>query len=619
MRKKIVLTLSGIFITSLFLQAQDSLQAHLLKEAVVTGTKFEIPIEKSGKVIFKIDTEKLQTRMNLADVLNEIPGVQMDGNFGTPGTNISYYVRGGRSRHTLILLDGVPMNDPSGIDPFFDLRFLPVDQLGNVEVLQGGLSTLYGSGAAASVISINTKNAEEDGIHGSVGLQAGSWDTFGQNLRVSGRQGKLSFLALGSNFKSIGFSAALDNDDVVDFDDDGFERRNGLIKIGYQITPGLKVDFFGGMDWFDSEFDNGAFVDGDNTLEQKQNRVGTKITNDYAKGYFTLTAQYTSINRDIQSSFPTEYDGGNWFGEIVNKHEINSSLTVLSGLSFQKLEYGEKDLVSDDTTSFTIIDPYVSLLFSTQRGLNIHAGIRLNNHSDYGSKLIYNLNPSWLLGVNEQINLKPFASISTSFITPTLFQLHTPYGGNINLDPEESLNMEYGLSVLATDKLVLTIVNFYRKEQNVIGYTPQFQYENISEKRNVKGVTIDAQFKPIEIVTLTGDFSWVTSDDEKSFYRIPGRKAAVGVQVEPMRGSAVSFRYQYTGNRTDLYFDEFFNANEVELEAYNLFDITVSQKLMKDRLLLNGSVFNLTDKDFVGVYGYTTRGRNFSLGVKYSF
>src|SRR5688572_16396466 len=312
MRKKIVLTLSGIFIVSQFLQAQDSLKTHLLKEAVVTGTKFEIPTEKSGKVIFKIGTEKLQTRLNLADVLNEIPGIQMDGNFGTPGTNVSYYVRGGRSRHSLILLDGVPMNDPSGIDPFFDLRFLSPDQLDHVEVLQGGLSTLYGSGAAASVINIQTKNAGEDGIHGSIGLQAGSWETFGQNLNVNGRQGKFSFLVLGSNFKSTGFSAAQDNDDILDYDDDGFERRNGLLKIGYQFTPTFKVDLFGGVDWFDSEFDDGAFADGDNALKQKQNRIGTKLTKDYAKGYFSLTAQYTSINRDIRSSFPTEYDGGNW-------------------------------------------------------------------------------------------------------------------------------------------------------------------------------------------------------------------------------------------------------------------------------------------------------------------
>jgi len=617
MRKKIVLTLSGICFTSLFLQGQDSLKTLLLNEAVVTGTKFEIPAEKSGKVIFKLGTEKLQSKLTLQDALNEVPGIQMDGNFGTPGTNVSYYVRGGRSRHSLILLDGVPMNDPSGIDPFFDLRFVSTDQLDYVEVLQGGLSTLYGTGAAASVINVQTKNAAVDGIHGSVGLQAGSWESFGQNLNVNGRQGKFTYLLLGSNFKSTGFSSALDNDDAVNFDDDGFEKRNGLLKLGYQFTSSLKVDLFGAIDRFDSEFDDGAFVDGNNNLEQKQGRIGTKITEAYSKGYVSLTAQYTSIFRDVNSAFGTEYDGKNWFGEIANKHVFNSSLTLLSGLSFQKLEYLEPSMPRRN--DFSIIDPYTSLLFSTETGLNIHAGLRLNNHSEYGSKLIYNINPSWILKVNEQLSLKPFASLSTSFITPTLFQLNTTYGGNKDLDPEESLTKEYGLSMSAFNKLVFTFVNYFREEKNVIGYTPLFEYDNISEHRNVKGVTVDAQFKVSGMITLTGDFAWVTTDDKASFYRIPEQKAGAGVQLKPLKGSFISLHYQYTGNRTDLYFDEFFNAIEVELDAYNLIDVSVSQSLLKNRMLLSGSVFNLTDEDFVGVYGYTTRGINFSIGVKYSF
>jgi vitamin B12 transporter len=609
--------LSGVVGVSCALFAQDSLKTHVLQEAVVTGTKFEIPTEKSGKVIFKLGTEKLQTRSNLQDALNEVPAVQMDGNFGTPGTNVSYYVRGSRNRHSLILLDGVPMNDPSGIDPFFDLRFISADQLDNVEVLQGGLSTLYGSGAAASVINIQTKNPNEDGIHGSVGLEGGSWESFGQNLNMNGRQGKFSFLLLGNNFKSTGFSAALDNDDAIAFDDDGFEKRNGFLKLGYQFTPTFKFETFGAIDWFDSEFDNGGFVDGNNNLEQKQGRVGAKVTKDYSKGYVSVTAQYTSLFRDVNSAFGTEYDGDTWFAEAINKHEFNSSLTLLSGISTQRLQYIEASIQRDNT--FTIVDPYTSLLISTQSGLNLHAGLRLNNHSYYGSKLIYNINPSWLFQVTEQIGMKPFASLSTSFITPTLFQLNTPFGGNEELDPEESMNMEYGLSVYASSKLVLTFVNYFREEKNVIGYTAMFEYDNISEKRNVKGVTFDAQLKLSDIISLTGDFAWVTTDDKESFYRIPEEKAGFGVQLRPLKGSSVLLHYLYTGERTDLYFDEFFNANEIELDAYSLFDITLSQRLLKNRMFLHGSVYNLTDEDFVGVYGYTTRGRNFTLGVKYSF
>lgn len=616
MRKKI-LCIVFVVVAPCLVYAQDSLRTELLKEVVVTGTKFGLSPERSGKIIFKIQKDQLQFERNLGDLLNEIPGIQMDGNYGSPGTNLSYYVRGGRSKQTLILLDGVPLNDPSGIDPTFDLRFLGANQIGNIEVLEGGLSTLYGSGASAAVINIRTKDSDTTGIHGEVDFNAGSWQSFGQNVALRGGQNKISFQFLGGNYTSRGFSAALDEDPTKDFDDDGFLRRNGMLKIRFQFNPMWRLDVFGGADWFNTEFDNGAFVDGDNTQEQMQKRIGVNGTWDYAKGYINLIVQHTSMNRDLSGSYSTKYSGSTWYSEVSNKHEINSNWTLLSGLSFQSTSYEEDELVSKDTTSFTIIDPYFSVLFGLPSGFNIHAGIRLNNHSDYGSKMIYNFNPSWVFGVSQQARIKLFTSASTSFITPTLFQLHTPWGGNLDLQPEESFNSEYGVSVYASNKFTLTAVNFFRKEKNAIGYT--FQYENIDAVRHVKGVTIDIQYEPIRAVKLTGHFSWVTSDDSESFYRIPAHKVGVGLQLKPMKGSNIQLQYHYTGVRTDLYFDEFFNANVVNLAAYDLFDLSISQRLLKDHLLAYGSLNNITDEKFVGVYGYTTQGRNFSLGVKFKF
>jgi vitamin B12 transporter len=241
----------------------------------------------------------------------------------------------------------------------------------------------------------------------------------------------------------------------------------------------------------------------------------------------------------------------------------------------------------------------------------------LNNHSDYGSKLLYNVNPSWIFRITGDVKLKPFVSVSTAFITPTLYQLHTPWGGNIDLQPEESFNTEYGISFFAFDKLNFTVVNFFRKEKDLIGYT--FQYENISDKRHVKGVTLDVQYSPTQIVTLSGNFSWVTSDDKQSFYRIPGQKAGLGLQIKPTKTMEVSFKYHYTGERTDLYYDEFFTAHDIDLSSYNVLDISLTQKLINNHLFLYGSVYNVTDENFVGVYGYTTRGRNFSMGARYNF
>ncbi len=617
MRKILQTLLLSIGLTNI-IYAQDTLKTQVLQETVVLGTRFDVPTERSGKVIFKINSDQLQTQLNVADALNQVPGIQMDGNFGTPGTNISYYVRGGRSKQTLIMLDGVPMNDPSGIDPFYDLRFISTSQLDQVEILQGGLSTLYGSGASSSVVNIQTKNATQNGIHGAVGLQAGSWNTLGQNVNLNGKQSKFSFQLLGSNLNSKGFSAAEKPEGSPgNYDDDGYKQRNGFLKLGYQLMPSLKAEVFGGIDWFDAEYDASAFVDGNDSQRQKQNRIGGKITKTYSKGSITLMAQHTDLKRKITGSYPAEYDASNWFSEIVHKHSFNSRFTLLSGVSFQNLSYDEKEVTSKDSTSFTIVDPYTSVLLSLPIGFTLHAGIRLNNHSDYGSKVLYNVNPSWLININDAIAAKPFASVSTSYITPTLFQLHTPWGGNEKLKPEESFNYEYGLSVYFTDKITLTAVNFFREESDVIGYTTQ--YENISDKRKVRGVTVELKYKPIQILSVSGDFSWVSSDDNSSFYRIPARKAGAGIQLNPLKSTFINIRYQYTSERTDLYFDEFFNANDIELSSYSLVDLSVSQKLFKEHLSVYTSVNNLLDESFIGVYGYTTRGRNFSIGLNYSF
>lgn len=615
MRKSFLIFLGVGVIPLCLLHAQDSLKTQVLEQVVVTGTKFELPIEKSGKFIFKVGQDQLQTGRNLGDILNEVPGIQMDGNFGTPGTNLSYYVRGARNKSSLILLDGVPMNDPSGIDPGFDLRLLSSYQVNSMEVLQGGLSTLYGSSATASVINIQTKNTNTQGIHGGLDINAGSWNSFGQNLNLSGRNGKASFQFYGSNYNSTGFSSAQDSTDS--FDKDGFERKNGLLKIRYTFNPKLTVDVFGGIDWVDSEFDQGAFIDGNNTQKQVQERIGIKGTWNYEKGYATVTIQNTGLTREYTGTYPEEYDATTWFGEITHKHEFNSVLTILDGVSLQKMSYGQPELLSKDSTSFTIVDPYFSLLLDLPVGLNLHAGVRMNSHSEYGTKLIYNFNPSWRFHLTDAMNFKVFASASTSYITPTLFQLHSVWGGNIDLRPEESLNLEYGASFMITNKFTVTAVNYYREEKDVIGYT--FQYENISAKRYVKGVTFDVRYTLNEKVSLNSDFSWVTSNDEGSFYRIPAHKAGFALKVQPMNEATVTLRYQYTGKRTDLYYDEFFISHEIKLSAYSLLDLTVSQNLLKNRLLLYGSIFNVLDEDFVGVYGYTTRGRNFSVGITYNF
>src|SRR6476620_8397528 len=116
MNKKITLV-SAFVLTSLGLFAQENDSIKNLNEVVVSTSKFNLPKEKSGKVIVKITTEELQKRsgQSVANVLNTVAGVEVNGNLGRNGKNLDLYIRGGRSQQNLIMIDGIPVTDASGI------------------------------------------------------------------------------------------------------------------------------------------------------------------------------------------------------------------------------------------------------------------------------------------------------------------------------------------------------------------------------------------------------------------------------------------------------------------------------------------------------------------------
>ena len=162
--------------TCAYAQVQDSTNVNQLKEVVLSDTKFAQSKEKSGKVIELITVEDLNKKsgQSLATVLSQVAGVEINGNQSANGKNLGYYIRGGRNRQVLIVIDGVPVTDASGISMEYDLRLLPIDQVERIEIMKGAGSTLYGTGAATGVINITLKKATKKEIQGNAYVNIGS-------------------------------------------------------------------------------------------------------------------------------------------------------------------------------------------------------------------------------------------------------------------------------------------------------------------------------------------------------------------------------------------------------------------------------------------------------------
>ncbi|HLT81149.1 MAG TPA: TonB-dependent receptor [Cyclobacteriaceae bacterium] len=625
MRAKTFTLVLAVMCTGLS-NAQDSLSTTYLKEVVTTGTRFDVPVEKSGKTIYKLTAEELERNAgkSLADLLNEVPGVQMDGNFGSPGTNVSYFVRGARNRQTLILIDGVPLNDPSSVNAEYDLRYLPVSQIESVEVLKGGLSTLYGTGAAAGVINIRLKEPGDEPLSGSLRAGIGSYKTYEQDVTLGGTTGGWSYMVTGSNITSEGFSAAFNDDPNTTFDDDGFSRQNVLAKVGHHFTPAFVLDLSAAFERFRADYDDYEFTDAPNVQRFQQYRFGVHPKWTYGKGHVEGRLVFNANERTFESNFPADYDGRNLQAEVINQHRFSNVLQGLYGVNIQRLAFDEEGVVLGDTARMSMVDPYVSLLAQWPSGLTIHAGARLNTHSVYGSKFVYNINPSYLFTAGEALSFKILASFSTSYITPSVYQLYSIFG-NRKLNPEETENFEAGFTVYGGTRWELNFTWFRRNELHPIDFVSQFdsqgnyiggKYENLADERLVDGVELGMRYRLRQQVSAYINYSHINTDKPESFYRIPKEKWAAGLTLNPLPHGTIDVKYSYTGDRTLFDFNSF---SEVTLDAYQLVDIFVSYGFANDRLTCYGAVNNLFDEDFIAVLGYTTRGRNYSMGVRYRF
>ena len=157
MQKKIFFVAACIISSPLL--AQDT-SYKSLDEVVFTASKFSQKQSATGKVVSVITQQQLQRSQgkDLSQLLNEQTGLSISGANSNPGKDKSIFFRGASSNYTIILLDGVPLIDPSGVGGSFDIRLIPLAEIERIEILKGSQATLYGSSAIAGVIISSRKD-----------------------------------------------------------------------------------------------------------------------------------------------------------------------------------------------------------------------------------------------------------------------------------------------------------------------------------------------------------------------------------------------------------------------------------------------------------------------------
>ncbi|NOR27809.1 MAG: TonB-dependent receptor plug domain-containing protein [Lutibacter sp.] len=634
--KKTLVQVSAFCVLFAFntLQAQETTEkVEQLEEVVVSATKFETKKENIGKIIYQINREELENLKGktVIDVLDNIAGIEVNGVNSSAGKNKSTFIRGGRDKQVLVLIDGVPVSDPSGVNTAFDLRLLTLSQIESIEVMNGAASTLYGSGAATGVINIQLKKSAKKPIslnyQTSIGTNNSQDDSklnfndFNQNVSVNGSLKKFSYLATLNTSKTDGLSEASDKNSEIEFASDKFKATNTFVRVGYKFTANFNVQLFSNYDKDVYDYDAGGFSDSDiNNGENKQHRVGISSELKYIKGSVKLIASYNKMDRmfDSFNSWTAdtdyfEYTGKTHVIDVINNYKISNEVQLISGLNYQKQSnqtnspYGN---IEDDLANYTTTDPYFTIVYNAASGFNINAGARLNNHSEYGNHMVYNVNPSY----NFNNNFRIFSSLSTAFIAPSTYQLFSQYGST-TLNPEENKTVELGF-VYSKNKLVeVNSVFFYREEDNAIILPDYITYVNAEETLNAKGVETEIKVEVLADLIVKFGHTYTTKSADVDY--IPKNKFTALVETNSIKNTYVSLRFKNISKRT--YFDQWGTGSNIVVDAYSLVDFYASHTILKDRLSVFTQVNNIFNEDYVETIGYTTKGRNFKIGLDFTF
>ncbi len=634
MSKIIISIIAGAMFFASELQAQSftaPADTLLLDDIVVTGTKIPMSLRETTRPVVIIGRQQIEqgSSRDFSQLLHQQSGIRVNNSQGTPSGNQSLFMQGAGGEYTLILIDGKPVRDPSGVGGAIDLRLLPLHKIEQVEVLKGNQSALYGSDALAGVINIITQKPQQEKAAGMGSLSYGAFNTFGSSAGVNGSpHKKFSYNFQASRESSDGISAAADPTGEGNFERDGFTHQSIYGSLTFQPAGGVSISPGFSYSDYDGDYDADAFIDAPNTFGITM--FNPSIQSRFDGDKFTLNSNYsyTKTDRIFSSEFgDDEYEGRFHNLDHFLAYELLENVTLLGGFEYQHGSMPDFE-EGDSRLSDSFISPYATAIFSNIAGLSVVLGYRLNSHSEYGRNSSFNISPAFQLSEN----FKVFAAYGTGFKAPTLNELFGPFGPNPDLDPETSREYRFGFeSFLLNQNLKISGTVFNRTIDDLIVYTFDPGYIN-RDREETTGFDLSANWFVTSSMALGAFYNYlsgetITLDDAGSvlesdgLIRKPKHNAGFNLSYRFGESVFVQIDGEIVGDRTDLFFnpENDFIPEEVNLDNYVLMNLFAEYSLLNEKLSIYGTVRNLLNSDFTEVYGFNTMGIHAQGGVRVRF
>ncbi|MDO9405910.1 MAG: TonB-dependent receptor [Polaromonas sp.] len=612
------LSILSIALSSAFSAVAQTDASPQLKETVVTATRSAQPIGDVVADVTIIDREVIERAgaVGLADLLARVPGIEITRNGGI-GNSTGVSIRGGESRHTAVLIDGVRV-DSQTTSGGASFSGIPLSQIDRIEIVRGPTSAVYGSDAVAGVIQIFTKKGQ-GAFSPSVSIGFGSYDTRKVDLAASGSVGAFDYSVGLSQAESDGFNVRRGYNP----DEDGYDNLSGNARLGFQVNADHRLETTLFHSRTTAEYDGTPASNRNNSIARTSTlqtlglqwdakwtaNYSTRVGFNQSKDRGEEAVGYAVDGTDIQSLF--------WQNDLrLGAHQFSATLEHRSD-DFSLL--GTSAAIPPGSSGIQREKSQDSLAFGYGWAGGPHT-VQLNARSDddseFGAKATgsaayaFAITPQW----------KVSASTGTSYRVPTLYQRFSRYGVP-GLKPEAGRNVEAALkyqqgsseySVTVYRNRLTNLLTFLSGAPAAGCPFPASGCYANTARAEYKGLTFAGSGR-LGGVHLYGSLDVQDPRDlttGKQLARRARQHAVLGADTT-LGGWTLASDLLLSGRRFD-------NAtNTIVLPGYSLVNLSASTALARDWKLL-AKIDNLTDKIFQTANTYAQARRTLYVGLTWA-
>ncbi len=609
----------------------------LSSNVIVTSQTLPLDAESSPAPVTILSREEIDQRVatSLPDLLVTQPGFSM-GRTGPEGGETSLFLDGGNSNHTLVLVDGTPVNQPGGLVDFSNFT---LDNVEKIEIVHGAQSALYGSDAMDGVIQIFTRRGTTRVPEFTAFADGGSFDTGHGGADLSGLLGRFDYSAGVSDLETAGqgpndafrdrtlsgnFGWRFSDSDRVSLalrDNDSNAGTPGqtlflpanltdYIAIG-NFSANLNAVFTTGTHW------HHQFTAGE--LYYRELNFDPFFQSFYQYNRSIFEGQSTYLYKGLGITAGYDYEIENGFINYIGMHVRRNNQAGFLDARWQ---------------------PFAKLLFD--------AGVRAEDNANFGTRVVPRVGAAYALRIAQGAfgDTRLHASYGQGIVEPRFDQTFGSdpcFPGNPGLSPEQSRTFHAGIEQkLASDRVRVTLDFFDNSFRDVVSFgelttpppgCPLSEFSSIgagtyfnTDLARARGGNLSTEARLTSWLTASGNYTYdptrvlaapnVTDPSEipgNRLLRRPVNSGNVDLNAAFKRMNWNVSGY-FTGRRTD---SDFLGLGLTSNPGYARFDLAGSYNLGRG-VSFYGRIANLANKQYQDVLGYPALGREFRIGVKYT-